>query len=292
METEKMKNQTDWNVGTVLGTALVLIFIIIILVPVWMLISGSFMGETEVNQRIGAIFANNGRKVEWPIIPQYPTLKPYIELLLDSPNFFIMFWNSVGQVGFIIFGQIIIAVPGAWSFGKFNFKGKKILFLMYTLLMILPFQVTMVSSYLVLDKMNLMNTHLAIILPGIFSTFPVFIMVKFFEAIPKSLFEAAQLDGANEWQIFIKIGVPLGNAGIMSAVVLQFLEYWNAIEQPLTFLGKKGLWPLSLYLPNISADKMGVSLAASVIMLIPALFIFLYGQNYLEQGICSMGIKE
>lgn len=292
MDTEKFNNHIDWKVGTILGTIFVLIFIIIILIPVWMLISGSFMGETEVNQRIGTIFTNSGIKVEWPIIPLYPTLKPYIELLLDSPNFFIMFWNSVGQVGFIILGQMIIAVPGAWSFGKFNFTGKKIFFFMYTLLMILPFQVTMVSSYLVLDKLNLINTHLAIILPGIFSTFPVFIMVKFFEAIPKSLFEAAQLDGASEWQIFIKIGIPLGNAGIMSAIVLQFLEYWNAIEQPLTFLENKGLWPLSLYLPNITVDKVGVSLGASVIMLIPALFIFLYGQNYLEQGICSMGIKE
>ncbi len=292
MDAEKFKNHREWKVKNFLSTAFVLIFIIIILVPVGMVISGSFMGEVEVSQRIGTIFTNDGTKVDWPIIPLYPTLKPYIELLLDSPNFFIMFWNSVGQVGFILLGQIIIAVPGAWGFGKYDFKGKKIFFFMYTLLMILPFQVTMVSSYLVLDKLHLMNTHLAIILPGIFSTFPVFIMVKFFEAIPKSLFEAAQLDGANEWKIFIRIGIPLGNAGIMSAIVLQFLEYWNAIEQPLTFLQKKGLWPLALYLPNITADKVSVSLGASVIMLIPALFIFLYGQNYLEQGICSMGIKE
>ena len=87
-------------------------------------------------------------------------------------------------------------------------------------------------------------------------------------------------------------GLPLGAPGILSAVVLGFLEYWNAIEASQAFLKNQALWPLSLYMPNITADNAGVSLIASLITLMPPLLIFLSGQKYLEQGIISSGMKD
>lgn len=276
------------------GAAIVLTFLAaFVWIPLWMLISGSFMGKDEVVQNIGTVFDQNDESmVSYPIIPQFPTARPFVELLLDSPGFFVMFWNSCKQVFPILLGQLLVAVPAAWAFAKFNFKGKRLLFSLYISLMLMPFQVTMVSSYLVLDNLNLLNTIWAIILPGVFSTFPVFIIHRFFLGIPKSLIEAAELDGAGQLQIFIYIGVPLGAPGILSALVLSFLEYWNALEQPLTFLKDQALWPLSLYLPNIATDSVGVALSASVIMLMPALLIFLFGQKYLEQGIRASGLKD
>ena len=122
---------------------------------------------------------------------------------------------------------------------------------MYVTLMMMPFQVTMLSNYLVLDQMGLMDTLWAVILPGAFSTFPVFIMYRFFTGIPEAVVESARIDGAGEWKIFLHLGLPLGSGGICSAMVLGFLECWNLIEQPLTFLKNKELWPLSLYLPDI-----------------------------------------
>lgn len=250
------------------------------------------MGSGEVMNNLSPVLTDSDGKAFWPVIPQYPTFRPYVELLLDSPSFFAMFWNSCRQVIPILFGQLLIAVPAAWAFANYNFPMKKGIFTIYIALMIMPFQVTMVSGYLVLDRLKLLNTHFAIILPAVFSTFPVFIMVKFFASIPRSLIEAAQIDGANEWKIFTKVGIPMGVSGIMSVLVLGFLENWNAMEAPLTYLSDKSLWPLSLYLPTIAADKVGVSLAASVIMMTPALLIFLFGQSYLEQGICASGLKE
>ena len=143
-----------------------------------------------------------------------------------------------------------------------------------------------------LDRLGLMNTVWAIILPGAVSTFPVFLMIRFFAAIPSALTEAASLDGAGAWQIFIHLGLPLGVPGILSAVVLGFLEYWNALEPPMTFLKDQTFWPLSLYLPTVTAENAGASLAASVIMLMPALLIFLFGQKYLEAGIAASGMKD
>jgi len=269
-----------------------ILFALLTILPLWFLVTGSFMGKAEIVQNFSPILEETIGKVSWPLLPVYPTLRAYVELLLDTPKFFIMFWNSCKQVAPALLGQLLIAVPAAWGFARFEFKGKKVLFTLYMILMIMPFQVTMVSNYLVLDRFHFLDSHFSIILPAIFSTFPVFIMVKFFKSIPRSFLEAAKIDGAGEWRIFFRIGLPMGNAGVMSAVILDFLELWNSIEQPLNFLKTKKLWPLSLYLPNISTEKAGVSLVASVIMLLPALLLFLYGQKYLEQGIMASGLKE
>lgn len=276
-----------WMIAMLLSAAALFVW-----VPLWMLLSASFMGSREMVHNLAPVLNEEAGYAHWPILPQYPTLKPYVELLLDAPEFFTMFWNSCRQVFPIVAGQIVIGAPAAWAFARFRFRGKGVLYALYIILMLMPFQVTMVSSYFVLDRLGLMNTVWAIILPGAVSTFPVFLMIRFFAAIPSALTEAASLDGAGAWQIFIHLGLPLGVPGILSAVVLGFLEYWNALEQPMTFLKDQTLWPLSLYLPTVTAENAGASLAASVIMLTPALLIFLFGQKYLEAGIAASGMKD
>lgn len=276
-----------WMIAMLLSAAVLFVWM-----PLWMLLSASFMGSREMVHNLAPVLSEEAGYAHWPILPQYPTLKPYVELLLDAPEFFTMFWNSCKQVFPIVAGQIVIGAPAAWAFARFRFRGKGVLYALYIMLMLMPFQVTMVSSYFVLDRLGLMNTVWAIILPGAVSTFPVFLMIRFFAAIPSALTEAASLDGAGAWQIFIHLGLPLGVPGILSAVVLGFLEYWNALEQPMTFLKDQTLWPLSLYLPTVTAENAGASLAASVIMLTPALLIFLFGQKYLEAGIAASGMKD
>lgn len=276
-----------WMIAMFLSAAALFVW-----VPLWMLLSASFMGSREMVHNLAPVLSEEAGYAHWPILPQYPTLKPYVELLLDAPEFFTMFWNSCKQVFPIVAGQIVIGAPAAWAFARFRFRGKGVLYALYIILMLMPFQVTMVSSYFVLDRLGMMNTVWAIILSGAVSTFPVFLMIRFFAAIPSALMEAASLDGAGAWQIFIHLGLPLGVPGILSAVVLGFLEYWNALEQPMTFLKDQTLWPLSLYLPTVTAENAGASLAASVIMLMPALLIFLFGQKYLEAGIAASGMKD
>lgn len=274
------------------GVVLLFLTGAILLLPIFTIFTSSFMGYPELVQSYGCVLGNGEGNLEWKIFPLYPTLRAYVELLLDSPGFFVMFWNSCRHVFLILAGQIIVGTPAAWAFARYDFFGKRFFFLLYMILMILPFQVTMTSSYLVLSRFNLIDTVYAVVLPGVFSTFPVFIMTKFFRGIPKSLIEAAKADGAGEFYIFFHIGLPLGKPGIFSALILSFLEYWNAIEAPMTFLKSKEKYPLSLYLPEITTDRISVSFAASVIMILPALLLFLFGQEYLEQGIAASGLKE
>lgn len=276
-----------------------IIFIILVIIslfmcfPVLFLMAGSFMGVGELKGHLGPVLSEkiNGF-VSWELLPKYPTLRSYIELLLDTPQFFVMFWNSVKIVFFSILGQLVFGIAAAWGFARYKFPFKKILFTIYIVVMLMPFQVTMLSSYLVLDAINILDTHLSIILPAIFSTFSVFIMYRFFCNIPESIIESARIDGASELKIFMKIGLPLGMPGIMSAVVLQFLEYWNLIEQPLTFLKDKALWPLSIYLPNITLENADIAFTASAVTLIAAIIVFFAGQSYLEQGIAASAVKE
>jgi len=260
--------------------------------PIIFLISGSLMGASEIKEYLGPVLNDSSGYVTWSMLPRYATLRSYVELLLDTPKFFVMFWNSVGMTACILAGQLIVSVAAAWGFARYEFPYKKILFTLYIVLMLMPFQVTMLSSYLVLDKLNIINTTMSIILPAVFSTFPVFIMYRFFGSIPESIIECARLDGAGELKIFLQIGVPLGKPGIMSAMILGFLEYWNLIEQPLTFLSDKSLWPLSLYLPNIGLENAEVAFAASAVTLITAIIVFFAGQSYLEQGIAATAVKE
>ncbi|MBU3876235.1 carbohydrate ABC transporter permease [Faecalicatena sp. AGMB00832] len=260
--------------------------------PLLFMVGNSFMGTLELQEAYGAVLGNAGGGVSMRLIPRYPTLRPLVELLMDSPGFFVMFWNSVRQVFGVLAGQAVIGIPAAWAFARYRFRGRRVLFMIYMILMIMPFQVTMVSNYLLLSKLSLMDTHFALILPGVFSTFPVFIMEKFFRAIPETMIEAAKVDGAGSLCIFLKIGLPLGAPGIMAALFLNFLEYWNAIEAPMTFLKTKSKFPLSLYLPDITTDQISIAFAASVVMMIPAVLGFLWGKEYLRMGIAASGLKE
>ena len=209
-----------------------------------------------------------------------------------TPQFFVLFWNSMKMVGCILLGQLVIGVPAAWAFAVYQVRGSRALFALYVVLMLLPFQVTMLSSYLVLNRLGLLDAPASVILPAVFSTFPVFLTYGGFRCIPVQLFEAARIDGAGEWRIFWKLGLPLGKSGLLSAMVLGFLEYWNMMEQPMAFLENKALWPLSLYLPEITWAQAGYAFTASIITLIPAVFVFVWGQDYLEQGIIFSGLKE
>ena len=203
---------------------LLLVLAVIICFPVVFLIVGSLMGTDELNHYLGAVLGKADGFASWALLPTYPTFKAYVQLLLDSPEFFVMFWNSVKMTGAILLGQIVTGVPAAWGFARLDIPGKKVLFNLYIILMLMPFQVTMLSNYLTLDAMHLVDTQWAVILPAAFSTFPVFIMYHIFRSIPKGIIESAELDGANKFQLLLSNGVPHGTTGILSPHIKSNLD--------------------------------------------------------------------
>lgn len=297
MKGNKINPKIKEEAGKGISGILLLLPGVLVALPVILLITGSVMDQYELEELLKPIFRERGAGeafhfISWRIVPDYPSFANYGKLLFLSPQFFVLFWNSVKMTLGILAGQLLVGTPAAWAFAAYQNRFGKLLFGFYVALMLLPFQVTMLSSYLVLNKLSMLNTGQAIIVPAIFSTFPVFLCYGGFRGIPKQLFEAARVDGATELFLFFKIGLPLGKSGILSALVLGFLEYWNMMEQPMAFLDDKALWPLSLYLPEITWERAGFAFCASVVTLIPAAFVFVLGQDYLEQGIIYSGLKE
>jgi len=266
------------------------IFALVMLLPIWIAVTGAFSSQWELTENLRPVLGNGQGLAKWTLLPQSMTLRSLVQVLLDSPEFFTMFWNSVAITAGILLGQFAVAVPAAWGLAKLHLPRK--LGDLYMVLMLLPFQVLMYPEYLVLKSLGLLNTLWAVILPGIFSAYPVFLLTRFFGAIPEEILEAARLDGAGEWQIFRYIALPLGLPGLLSVGILSFLDAWNLIEQPMTFLKNRALWPLSLFLPETTLTDAGLGFAASLLMLIPALLLFGLCQDALEQGIALPGGKE
>lgn len=212
---------------------------------------------------------------------------PFVAALFDTPAFHVLLQNSALISLGVLVGQLLVATPAAWALAQFRFRGRKALFFAYVLLMMLPFQAVLLPTYLALEALGANNTLWAIILPGAFSALPVFIMRQSFASIPQSLLEAARLDGACETSVFLRFGLPLGAPGIFSSLVLEFFEYWNAVEQPLAYLGNQALWPLGMLSPAVTAESASIMLAAAALSAIPGLLVFLWGKDYLEAGIGS-----
>lgn len=263
------------------------------------------MSSTEINTNYGVIFNQYkessygerntdyvAEKVNLKFIPDMVELSQYSTVLLKSPEYLLKFWNSVILVVPIVVFQIFIALGAAYSFMRFRGRIREIIFFVYVALMLMPYQVTLVPNYLVADWLHILDTRWSIILPGIFAPFSVYLLTKYMRRIPESLIEAAKLDGANEWQIFTKVCIPLCKGPIASVAILVFIDYWNMVEQPLIMLSDADKHPLSVFLSQINSGEVGLAFAVATIYMVPPILIFLYGEEYLVDGISySGGVK-
>lgn len=229
--------------------------------------------------------------VNLKIIPDWVSFEQYAKVLIATPTYLKLFWNSVYLVALIIGGQVIVAALAAYAFGKLRFRGRDNLFFIYLMTMLMPFQVTLVPNYIIANKLHLLNSAGAIILPGIFGAFGVFMLRQFIKTLPNDYVEVATMDGAGHLSIFMRIILPLAKPGLAALIVLLFVDYWNMVEQPLIFLDDDYKQPLSVYLSVIQEEARGVGFAASVLYMFPMLLLFLYAETHFIQGVQMTGIK-
>ena len=270
------------------------IFAIAFLLPTVLTITNSFMSEEEINANYGMIFSTTtggyvSKTVNLKFIPDKVTLSQYINGLIKSPEYLLKFWNSVLLVVPIVIFQVAIASVAAYSFTRWRGKIRSGIFFFYVILMLMPYQVTLVPNYLVSEWLHILDTNWAIWLPGIFSPFAVYLLTKYMRRIPLSVMEAAQIDGAGEWQIFRKICMPLCKGAMCSIAILIFIDYWNMVEQPLILLSDPEKHPLSVFLSKINSGEIGLAFAVATIYMVPPILVFLYGEDYLVEGITYQG---
>lgn len=275
---------------------LAILFAFLFVMPTLLTITNSFMTQSEITANYGQVFQNaaNGKSyikdtINLKFIPDKVSFSQYFTVLLKSPDFLYKFWNSVILVAPIVLAQLMVASVAAYGFTRWRGKVRDTIFFAYVILMLMPYQVTLVPNYLVSDFLGLLNTRWAIILPGAFAPFSVFLLTKSMRRIPVSLIESAKLDGAGEWHIFWNICLPQCRSALYSIAILVFIDYWNMVEQPLILLPDASQQPLSVYLSQINAGEIGIAFAAAVVYMVPGLLMFLHGEAYLVEGITYAG---
>ncbi len=271
------------------------IFLILIamlyIFPLAIIFTNSFMSQAEINRNYGAEYDNfdydkaeQTHYVEYSLIPDRITPEQY-NILISDPTYLNFFVNSLRLTLPIVALQLITGALAAYGFTVWRFRFKEAVFCVYIILMLLPFQATLVSNYIIADRLSILHSHLAIILPWGFSPFAAFIMRQSMKGIPYEIFEAAQIDGAGNFRRFIHVAVPMAKGGLASLAILVFSDGWSMVEQPMIFLRDASMAPLSLVLSQLTGGDIGLIFAASVFYMLPAVWVFLYGQEYFEQGI-------
>lgn len=282
-----------------LGTALAAFPAILIILPLVITLTNSLMSEAEIHNSyfaplIHPLGGDSGANALYhgiKLIPDLATINQYYSVLIHKTQYHFLFWNSVGIVVPIVAGQIAVASMAAYAFSRIPFRGRNALFFVYIIIMMMPYQVTLVPNYIIASFLNLVDKPLSIILPGIFSAFGVFLLRQYMISIPEAYCESATVDGANPFQIFLKIVLPMSKAGIASLAILVFIDSWNMVEQPLIFLTDHTKTMLSVFLSAINSSERGIAFAASSIYMAPMLLLFLYGESYLVDGIRLSGLK-
>ncbi|MFC1959808.1 carbohydrate ABC transporter permease [Chloroflexota bacterium] len=181
-----------------------------------------------------------------------------------------------------------------YVFAKFTFKGKRLLFGFILATMMVPFQVTMIPSYLLLVGFDLTNNLWGLILPGAFNAFGVFLMRQFAQSIPDQLLDAARIDGASEWRIFYSIALPQLGPALATFGLLTFMGNWNSYLWPLIVLKSQELRTLPIILTWYNSrytSNVGMQMAASVLIVMPILLVYFVLQKWIVRGFTLSGFK-
>jgi multiple sugar transport system permease protein len=243
---------------------------------------------------IASSFKPQSESIDYPptILPQAPTLEYYARLFTEL-DFGRYLANTIGVVLISFVGLLLMAMAG-YAFAKFDFRGKSWLFFLVLATLMIPVQVTMIPTYLIINGMHLSNTLVGIALPTLVSGFSIFLFRQFMTTIPSEMLEAARLDGAGEFRTFWQIVLPMSKPILAVQVVLTFIGGWNSFLWPLILASDQKLYTLSVGLNLLNkqlAENPSLQMAAASVMVVPILIVFIVFQRYVIQGFALSGLK-
>lgn len=244
---------------------ILIIWLLISVIPFLWMLSTSFKGPGEI-----FLFPP-----KW--IPKNPTLKNYKDLF-QQMNFGRPFLNSIIVSLSTTFLSVVLATMAGYGFAKFNFKNKNVLFLIILGTVMVPGQITMIPVFLLLTKLNLLNTYWGLILPALANAFNIFFMRQFISGIPDELIEAAKMDGANEGWIFFKVILPLSKPAMAAITIFTFTGSWNNFLWPLIIATDESMYTLPVAISVLGGqytENIAMQMAGSVIVILPLIIVFL-----------------
>lgn len=225
-----------------------------------------------------------------PASPQWGNFAAVFDLLPFVDQFLV----SVGVTALRVIVQMILCAMAGYAFARMQFRGRGILFALLLSILMVPNQIYLIPQYSIIQGMGLLNTVLGIAMPGLFSAFGTFLLRQHFVALPAELEEAARLDGANPWQIFWRVMLPLSGPALASVAILTTIASWNDLLWPLVVSTYEDRMPLAVGLATLQGQHMTnypVMMAASLLAMAPILILFLVLQRRVVEGLAHSGMK-
>ena len=251
--------------------ALSLLFVL----PVVLTVACSFLSPQEVQRVFGPLLGEGGTAA-LGALPQGFSLMGYYEVFFATPDYLAKFWVSLLLAVGAILGQMVISCMGGFAFAFYDFPGKRLLYSLLCLFMLIPLQVTLLPNYLLLDQLGALNTYWALLLPLAFAPLGTFLLTQIFRSVPADILHAARLDGAGTLQVLARVLLPCGKSGVSTLIILTLIESWNMVEQPLIYLRDVGSYPLSVFLASRYMENLPFQFVCSVLSLLPLALCFLY----------------
>ncbi len=230
---------------------------------------------------------------ELNLIPQSPTVQNFIDAFTNVPLIrFIL--NSFVMAGCITIGQIITCALAAFAFSFLEFKGKGILFMIVMATMMVPGEATIISNYLTVGNLGMLDTYPVLIVPYLTSAMGIFLFRQFYMSFPMSLYESAKLDGCSNLRFIVSILIPLTKSAIGAMAVYTFINAWNMYMWPLLVTGSNSMRTVQIgisMLNSVDSQSITMMIAGVVIVIIPSISIFIVGQKQLIRGMFSGAVK-
>ena len=268
-------------VGQWLLVAALAVASVLFVMPLVLMLSAAFKPTAEI------------LRVPPSLLPQAPTLDNFRTVLAEAP-YGAWYRNSLVVAGAVTALCLATSALGGYIFAKFEFPLKKPLFALILATLMIPFPVLLIPNYLVANRLGLLNSLWALILPGVVSAFGIFLVRQFVAGIPSDLIEAARLDGASEWANFGRIVVPLVRPALAALGVFTFLASWNDYLWPLVAINdlEKSTLPLALtFFSSAHSQRYDLVMAAATMAVVPVLIVFLVFQRQIVKALVLAGMK-
>ena len=226
------------------------------------------------------------------LLPENPHLFYYVEVWYSIP-FFRYLVNSVVVSAIVVIANVVLNAMAGYALTR-DFLGKRTIIMLFLSCMMIPFQVTIIPAYLITKELGLLNTHLGMALPLCSTIVCIFVFKASFDAVPKSLVDAARIDGVPDWKIIFRVMVPLSQPAIATNIILAFIWSWNNFLWPLIIVRDQTMQTLPLGLSRfltVFEDTTGALYAFCVMVLVPGLVIFLLAQKQFIAGLTAGATK-
>lgn len=282
----KQNSHSKNQVSSVFLYLLLMLVAVIMFFPIMWIISSSFKSLIEINAYPPRLFVRHPKFSNyWQVIS-----KPAIWLYLRNTLILI-----VGNTAGTLLSSSLVAYPLA----RMHFRGEKVVFAMILATMMVPATTTIIPQYLLFSRLRWLDTPLPMIIPAWFAyPYNVFLFRQFFKSIPKSMDEAALIDGCNRFQIYAKIFIPLSKSTFITIGILSSVSWWNELFQPLIYINSEIWKPLTVgalttfKMAGSFVTQWNITMAMSTLMIIPPILLYLFGQKYIVAGIKTSGMKD